>query len=221
MYSPNFRWMAAVVAVATLSACSAKQPADGHAAANKSWKASIDSVVSTLGGALSGRAAADRGARASNGEGAGAHAGATTATYMDVQEIELREQLAGTGVSVTRSGDDIILNMPGNAAFGVNRAEINPAFHEVLNSMAQVVMEYDRTLIDIAGHTDDTGPMLLNMDLSLRRAEGVANYLETRGIARVRIDAKGYGPINPVADNTTAEGRQLNRRVEVALRPLT
>ena len=211
-----------MVVVAMLSACSTQPPADGDAAANQSWKSSIGSIVGTLGGVLSGGAAGDRRAGAPNGEGTGPRAGATTiATYMDVQEFELREQLNGSGVSVTRSGDDIILNMPGNATFGVNRAEINPAFHEVLDSMAQVVKEYDRTLIDIAGHTDDSGSMLLNMDLSLRRAEGVAHYLESRGIARMRIDAKGYGPISPVADNDTAEGRQLNRRVEVALRPLT
>lgn len=211
-----------MVAVEMLSGCSANRPADGDATAGQSWKAGIDSIFGSLRRGP-GDGPADEGrAGAPGGERAGYRAGVTTtATYMDVQEFELREQLAGTGVSVTRSGDDIILNMPGNATFGVNRAEINPAFHEVLDSMALVAKEYDRTLIDIAGHTDDSGSMLQNMDLSLRRAEGVAHYLERLGIARTRIVAKGYGPISPVADNGTAEGRQLNRRVEVALRPLT
>ena len=140
---------------------------------------------------------------------------------MDRQEAKLREELQGTGVSVTRIGDDIILNMPGNITFDVNQAAINSGFYPVLNSVSKVAKEFNQTLIDVAGHTDSTGTVAYNMDLSQRRANSVAQYLQSQGIDSTRIYAEGYGPHYPIADNSTAEGRAQNRRVEIALKPLT
>ena len=130
---------------------------------------------------------------------------------MDQQEAKLRERLAGTGVSVTRIGDQVVLNMPGNVTFPVNQADINASFYPVLNSVAEVLTEYDKTLVEIVGHTDSTGNDAINRPLSQRRADSVGAYLRGRGA----------GADYPIADNGTAEGRALNRRVEISLLPLT
>ena len=137
--------------------------------------------------------------------------------YMDAQEKELREQLAGTGVSVVRHGNDIVLNMPGNVTFDINQSNVQSSFYPVLNSVGLVLDEYSQTLIDVNGHTDSTGSLQHNMDLSNRRARSVAAYLGSRGIERGRIYTQGYGPHHPMAENSTAEGRRTNRRVELVL----
>jgi len=140
--------------------------------------------------------------------------------YMDIQELELKEALADSGVTVERSGDDIILRMPGAAAFEPDKAEISPAVRKSVAAAARVLDAYDRTAIDVTGYTDSSGAMIRNMELSLARAEAVAQLLKRQGIADSRITPRGLGPLNPLADNDSAEGRQLNRRVELTIRPL-
>ncbi len=154
------------------------------------------------------------------GAGLGALTGAGVGAYMDRQEADLRRRLQNTGVSVTRDGDYIILNMPGNVTFDFNRAEIKPRFYEVLNSVVLVVKEYDRTLIDIEGHTDSIGSEQANLELSDRRARSVADFLSARQVDPRRIQIRGYGKSRPIATNATREGRALNRRVEIRLTPL-
>ena len=220
MQKPIYRWTAITVAVAMLAACTTNPYTGEREASKKAWGAGIGAAAGAVVGVLTGGDADERRKRALIGAGVGAIAGTGVGAYMDAQEDKLRERLAGTGVGVTRIGNDIILNMPGNITFDVNRADINAAFYDVLNSVVLVAKEYDKTLIDVAGHTDSTGTMALNMDLSQRRADSVARYLTSQGIEQMRIDAKGYGPNHPVADNATAEGRQQNRRVELALKPL-
>ena len=211
----------ALVVLASLVACTTNPYTGEQEASNKAKGAAIGAGVGAVIGVLTGDDADERRKRALIGAGAGALAGTAVGAYMDAQEDKLREQLRGTGVSVTRIGDDIVLNMPGNVTFDVNRAEINADFYEVLKSVALVVKEYDQTLIDVAGHTDSTGTVQLNMDLSQRRADSVARYLQSQGVDARRLYAKGYGPHYPVADNSTAEGRAQNRRVELALKPIT
>ena len=101
---------------------------------------------------------------------------------MDYQESKLRKELAGTGVSVTRAGDEIILNMPGNVTFDTDRAEIRPDFYPVLNSVVKVVTEYDKTIIEVSGFTDSTGSDPHNQELSQRRADAVGGYVKGQGI---------------------------------------
>ena len=144
---------------------------------------------------------------------------ADTAMYMDAQEYELRDLLDASGVSVERVRDDIILRTPGQATFEPDRADINPAFQELLVTLVAILNDYDQTLIEVSGYSDPTGPMVRNMELSLQRAEAVAKLLEELGVSPERISAKGLGPLDPVADNATDEGRVLNRRVELVLRP--
>ena len=118
-------------------------------------------------------------------------------------------------------GDDVVLNMPGNVTFDVNRSDLRPSFHSVLDSVGLVLKEYDQTLIDVTGHTDSTGSVEYNMSLSERRASAVETYLTAAGVEPVRIYTMGVGPHYPVADNGTVNGRQMNRRVELVLKPIT
>jgi outer membrane protein OmpA-like peptidoglycan-associated protein len=140
---------------------------------------------------------------------------------MDVQEAKLRQQLQGTGVSVTRIGDNITLNMPGNITFRTDSADLNASFFSVLDSVSLVVKEYEKTIIEVAGHTDSTGTAEYNQALSERRSQTVATYLVGKGVMDQRIIRVGAGESRPVATNDTPEGRQLNRRVELTLTPIT
>jgi len=171
-----------------------------------------------LGSVTSSR---NRTQRAMIGAGIGALAGGAIGNYMDRQEAEIRQQLEGTGVSVTRVGDNLILNMPGHITFDVDRTEIKLEFESVLDSVVLVLNKYDQTGIEVAGHTDSTGSVQYNMTLSERRAQSVANALRVRGVNPVRIGTIGLGPHQPIATNETAAGRAMNRRVELTLFPIT
>jgi outer membrane protein OmpA-like peptidoglycan-associated protein len=154
------------------------------------------------------------------GAGIGALAGGAIGGYMDNQEARLRAQLQGTGVSVTRNGDNIILNMPSNVTFDVDRADVRADFYPVLNSVVLVLREFDRTLVDVYGHTDSTGSAGYNQDLSQRRAQSVLAYLTGQGLDPRRFYAQGFGMTRPVADNATEAGRAANRRVEIQIVPI-
>jgi outer membrane protein OmpA-like peptidoglycan-associated protein len=155
------------------------------------------------------------------GAGAGALAGGAVGGYMDYQEAKLRKQLAGTGVSVTRVGDEIVLNLPGNVTFDTDRAEIRGDFYPVLNSVVLVLKEYDKTIIEVTGHTDSTGSDQHNLELSQRRADAVGGYLKGQAVNPLRVLTQGFGEQYPIVSNESPEGRQQNRRVELRLSPLT
>jgi outer membrane protein OmpA-like peptidoglycan-associated protein len=154
------------------------------------------------------------------GAGIGALVGGGIGNYMDQQEEELRRQLRNSGVSVSRAGNQIILNMPGNITFASDDAALNPNFYNVLESVAIVLAKYERTLLDIDGHTDSTGSEQYNQELSEARAVAVGQYLNQRGIDARRLRIIGYGETRPIADNSTEIGRQQNRRVEIRISPL-
>jgi outer membrane protein OmpA-like peptidoglycan-associated protein len=155
------------------------------------------------------------------GAGVGALAGGAVGHYMDRQEEELRQQLQGTGVSVTRAGDQIILNMPSNVTFDTDQDQVRSEFYNTLNSVALVLRRFPQTLVDVNGHTDSTGSRQHNQGLSERRALSVANYLNSQGIDGRRFAVNGFADTQPVASNATPEGRQQNRRVEIHLVPIT
>ena len=112
----------------------------------------------------------------------GAAIGGGIGYYMDKQEAKLRQQLRGTGVSVERVGDNINLIMPGNITFATNSADINSSFYPVLDSVALVLTEFDKTVVVVAGHTDSDGSDALNETLSRNRASSVSNYLISQKI---------------------------------------
>jgi outer membrane protein OmpA-like peptidoglycan-associated protein len=184
-------------------------------------QAVIGAVSGAVAGLITGDSSMERKKRALVGAGLGALTGAAVGSYMDRQEARLRAELERTGVSVTRIGDNITLNMPGNITFPTNSSDLNASFFEVLNSVGIVVNEFDQTVIEVAGHTDSTGSDSYNQQLSERRAASVASYLGTRNVLRDRIIEIGMGESRPVATNETDVGRQANRRVELTLVPLT
>lgn len=205
-----------------LSGCQTTNPYSGEQQTSKaSIGAGIGAVAGAAVGALSGSSAKERRKRALIGAGVGGLAGAGAGHYMDRQEAQLREQLRGTGVSVTRNGDDITLNMPGNITFATDSAEVQTSFMNVLNSVALVLKEYPKTVIEVAGHTDSTGSASYNQLLSERRAESVARVLRRQGVDDRRLVVSGYGKDYPIASNSTPQGREQNRRVELTLSPLT
>jgi outer membrane protein OmpA-like peptidoglycan-associated protein len=211
-----------IFSTVVVSACKTIDPYTGEEKTSNTTKgAAIGAAAGVVIGAISGDDSQERKKRMLIGAGVGALAGGSVGAYMDRQEAELRQKLAGTGVSVTRLGDDIVLNMPGNITFETNQAAIDASFYEVLDSVAIVVNEYDKTIIEIVGHTDSTGNDAINQPLSERRASSVGAYLRSQQVIPERISTYGVGSQHPVASNNTSEGRALNRRVEIVLLPLT
>lgn len=209
------------LAVASLAACTTINPYTRETETSNAAKGvAIGAAAGAVIGALTGDNSRERRKRALIGAGAGALTGGSVGYYMDVQEAKLRHQLEGTGVSVTRHGDEVVLNMPGNITFDVNSTQIQPGFQDVLNSVALVLDEYDKTLIEAVGHTDSSGSASYNQQLSENRASAVGSFLARRGVHGRRIATAGFGESYPVASNATEAGRQANRRVELTLVPL-
>lgn len=177
--------------------------------------------IGALAGAVAGVIAGDSRKSALIGAGIGALGGGAVGYYMDQQETKLREKLRNSGVSVTRNGDNIILNMPGNITFATDSSNISADFYEVLSSVALVINEFEKTYVDITGHTDSTGADSYNMQLSVARANSVSSYFKSQGVLAQRIYTQGMGESQPIASNDTAAGRAQNRRVEIMLTPLT
>lgn len=201
-----------LVLASLLSAC-ATDPYTGESKVSKTaWGTGIGAAAGAGIGALAG---GKKGALI--GAGAGALVGAGGGAYMDVQARKLREELQGTGVQVAQEGGRVYLIMPGNVTFDTNQATIRPGFQPVLNSVAKVINEYDKTMVEIIGYTDSTGSAATNNALSLRRANAVSNYLRLQGVDGNRIVTDGLGSQKPIASNSTAAGREQNRRVEITL----
>ena len=211
-----------MMAAFTVTACQTTDAYTGEKKVNKTSKgAGIGAIAGAVLGAATGDNSKERRKRALIGAGVGALAGAGVGAYMDKQEAKLRAQLQGTGVSVTRSGDDLILNMPGNITFKTASADLNSGFFQVLDSVALVLKEFDKTLIDVEGHTDSDGDNAYNQTLSQQRANSVGGYLQSHGVNSQRVVAIGAGEERPIASNSTPQGKQQNRRVELKLQPIT
>ncbi len=210
--------IAAFVATTFLAACTT----DPYTGAPKVSNTAAGAGLGALAGAGIGMLAGGNDRRnALIGAGVGALAGGLVGNYMDGQEAELRQQLQGTGVSVTRNGDQIILNMPSNITFGTDQDQVISSFYPTLNSVGLVLKKFNRTIVDVYGYTDSTGDDNYNLDLSQRRAMSVANYLGGQGVDTRRFAVTGFGETRPIASNATAAGRAQNRRVEIQLSPLT
>lgn len=198
---------------------------DAYTRDEKTSKATKGALIGAAAGAvvglISGDDAVERRQRALILAGVGALAGGAIGHYQDRQEAALRAELEGTGVSVTRIGDNITLNMPGNVTFATDSSDLSPAFFDVLNSVGKVLGEFEQTVVEVAGHTDSTGSESYNQSLSERRAASVSSYLTSQGVMQQRVIILGMGELRPVADNSSAGGRQANRRVEITMVPVT
>ncbi|WP_116653152.1 OmpA family protein [Pelagibacterium sediminicola] len=211
----------AALSALLLAGCTTTNPFTGESQiSNTAGGALIGAGGGALGGALIGAAAGDARIGALIGAGVGALAGGAIGNYMDQQEAELRAQLQGTGVSVTRMGDNIVLNMPSNITFGVNQSDVQPQFQSTLTSVALVLQKYNQTLVDIIGHTDSTGSASYNLTLSQQRATSVARVLSQNGVNSQRFFVEGRGFSQPIATNDNEQGRSQNRRVEIQIIPL-
>jgi outer membrane protein OmpA-like peptidoglycan-associated protein len=197
----------------TLAGCTTINPyAEEQQASNAAKGAGAGAIAGAIIGAMSG----DR-RTALKGALIGAVASGGIGYYMDVQESKLRQRLRGTGVSVSRVGNSLVLHMPGNVTFTIDSTSINADFYQVLDSVAIILKEYTDTTVTVVGHTDGVGTTSYNQILSQQRAQSVASYLRSQGGQRQRFNVIGQGELSPIASNSTKEGRAQNRRVEITL----
>ena len=199
---------------------------DAYTGEQKVSNAAIGTGIGAAGGAILGAIIGnntgdgDGGRGALIGAGIGAAAGGGIGVYMDQQEAQIRQQLQGTGVSVTRSGNNIILNMPHDITFDSGQDYLKNQFLPTLDSVSVVLNKFNKTSIAANGHTDSDGSASYNQSLSERRASSVANYLSTKGVAGNRFQVQGFGESTPIASNSSAAGKAQNRRVELHIVPV-
>ena len=210
------------LAALSLAACSTVNPYTNEQQLSKTSGGTIVGAGSgaVLGAIVGTATGTDPRVAALLGAGIGGITGAAIGSYMDQQEAELRAQLQGTGVSVTRVGQQIILNMPSNITFGVDSATVQPTFSETLVAVGLVLRKFNKTIVDVYGHTDNTGSDAHNQDLSQRRAVAVATVLANQGIDQRRFYIEGKGESDPIASNSNETGRSQNRRVEIQISPI-
>jgi outer membrane protein OmpA-like peptidoglycan-associated protein len=218
----KFAIAASLSAALLLSACTSN-PYTGESQVSKGLLgAGTGAALGAAAGALLGKTTSLKTRKSALiGAGIGALAGGGVGVYMDQQESKLRQRLENSGVSVTRVGDNIILNMPSNITFDVDRAEVKPDFYDTLESVGLVLAEYNQSYIDVLGHTDSDGADDYNFDLSRRRANSVAQYLVSQQLDPNRFSVEGRGEREPIASNSSASGKSRNRRVEITIQPLT
>jgi outer membrane protein OmpA-like peptidoglycan-associated protein len=210
---------ASLAALLATSACTT----DPETGERRISKTAIGGIGGALGGYLLGDLVGGRRDRTEKilGAGIGGLAGAGIGAYMDKQERELRQRTAGTDVSVTRQGDDLLLNIPSGITFAYDSADVQPGFRATLDQVASILAEYNQTYVDVYGHTDSTGSDAYNQGLSERRARSVADYLAGRGVQAARIGTRGFGESQPIASNDTPAGQAANRRVEIKIVPIS
>jgi outer membrane protein OmpA-like peptidoglycan-associated protein len=178
-------------------------------------------IVGGLVGAVTGAAVSGDGDELKGaivGGALGAGAGALIGADLDRQAAELRGSL-NSNISVTNTGEYLIVNMPQDLLFATDSASVRPDLRRDLNTVASSLLKYPNSRIEVIGHTDNTGSAAYNQDLSQRRAVSVASVLRESGVPGARIAAFGRGEDQPVASNLTPEGRAKNRRVEIIIRP--
>jgi outer membrane protein OmpA-like peptidoglycan-associated protein len=218
----KFALAATLSATLLLSACTSN-PYTGESQVSKGLLgAGTGAALGAAAGALLGKTTSLKTRKSALiGAGIGALAGGGVGVYMDQQEAKLRQRLENSGVSVTRVGDNIVLNMPSNITFDTDRAEVKPNFYDTLESVGLVLAEYSQSYIDVIGHTDSDGADDYNFDLSRRRANSVAQYLVSQQLDPNRFSVEGRGEREPIASNSSSSGKSRNRRVEITIQPLT
>ncbi|WP_304166061.1 OmpA family protein [Phenylobacterium aquaticum] len=210
-----------LIGALALGACTTVDPYTGQTVRNNTGTGVLTGAAAgALLGYLTNTNSGEQGrTNALIGAGVGALAGGAVGNYMDRQQTQLRAQLAGSGVSITRDGDNIVLNMPSDVTFPVDQSDIQPRFYGTLDQVADTLNQYPQTMIDVVGHADSSGAADYNQALSERRAASVAGYLVQRRVLRDRLYVAGRGEADPIASNATPEGRAQNRRVDVVLKP--
>lgn len=184
-------------------------------------RAKNGAIIGGLAGALAGANAKgdDKLAKAVVGGAIGAAIGGAIGATLDQQAAELRGSISNPNVTVTNHGSYLTVNMPQDLLFAVDSAALRPDLRSDLGSVAQSLIRYPNSRIEVVGHTDNTGSAAYNYDLSQRRANAVAGVLNQNGVPYGRITTIGRGFDQPIASNATPQGRAQNRRVEIIIRP--
>jgi len=149
----------------------------------------------------------------------GAAVGGAIGATLDKQAADLRNTIGNANVSVTNMGDHLVVNMPQDVLFATGSAALRPDLTADLRAVAQNLLSYPNSRIEVIGHTDNVGSAALNQDLSNRRAGSVASVLIGNGVPAARIATIGRGEDAPIASNLSEAGRAQNRRVEIIIRP--
>lgn len=210
-----------IAALMGAAACTTTDPYRSNAPRNNTGTGVI---AGALGGALLGyltnTSSGEQGRKnALIGAGVGALAGGAVGQYMDRQQRALEAELSGSGVGVARQGDNLVLRMPSDVTFATNQSTIDSRFLPVLADVSRVLNQYDQSIVDVIGHTDSSGGDAINQPLSEARASSVAGYLVQNGVIRERLFVAGVSANQPIASNSTVEGKAMNRRVEILIRP--
>ena len=205
----------AVIGALVLSGCKTLDPYTGEEKTSSALK--FGAIGAAVCGLIGSRDSSKHARNAALGCGL---IGASIGAYMDSQEEDLRKSLEKTGVSVKREGDQIRLIMPGNITFATNKSQVQTDFYPVLNSVATVLKEYEKTIVEVQGYTDSVGSWEYNLNLSEQRAKQVSSYLAQNGVLQQRLIATGQGKANPIASNESESGRAQNRRVEIHIRAI-
>lgn len=217
----NVRWSrkvkaAALAGVLLLLAGCATNP-DGT---TEYKRTAIGALAGAAVGAGSGALIAGKGHRGTGaliGGVVGAAGGGAIGNYMDRQAAEMKRKLPEAAIA--REGDKLYVALPSGILFDVDKKEIKPTARDSIAQAAEVLVKYPDTYITVEGHTDSTGTSEYNQKLSEWRADAVRDMLMRDGVPASRLSIKGYGESAPIADNSTPDGRQLNRRVQLEIRP--
>lgn len=206
---------AAVVGAMVLSGC---QSTGNNIGGVEYDKTALGTLIGAAAGYGISKGNANSSSQNNRAAAIGAVLGGAAGVYLDNKEKKLRQATAGTGIDVNRNADGSInLVMPGAITFDTNKSNIKANFYPTLNKVAQVITEDNKSGILVSGYTDSTGTDSINIPLSQARAQSVASYLSSKGVSTARINVQGLGSSNPIADNTTAAGKEQNRRVEIAV----
>jgi outer membrane protein OmpA-like peptidoglycan-associated protein len=175
----------------------------------------IGAAAGGVAGGLIGKKAGNTALGAILGAVIGGAAGAYIGHYMDKQAEEMKRDIAGA--KIERVGEGIKITFESGLLFDTGKANLKEASKENLTKLADILKRYEDTNILLEGHTDSDGSEEYNLQLSRSRANSVANYLESLNVNPTRFTIMGYGESQPIASNETVEGKQINRRVEVAI----
>jgi outer membrane protein OmpA-like peptidoglycan-associated protein len=209
------RALTGLVAVAMLSSLTACATNTGTVADDKRVQGA---VLGTLAGAAAGAAIdhKSRGRGALIGAAVGGIAGTGVGWYLEKQKQEI-DQIPDA--SVQQQGEALTVAFPGDVLFDSGSSSLAPGAYSRLDQLADTLNRYPDTDVIVKGHTDAAGSETSNQALSERRADAVRRYLISKGVASARITSIGFGESMPLVTNSTVEGRQQNRRVEIELRP--
>jgi len=204
-------------AALVMTGCAAPQTKTGKGAL---YGTAGGAAAGALAGQLIGKDTKGTLIGAALGAAVGGLAGAGVGKYMDQQEADLNQALGQSqAAQVSREGDLLAITLKGDVTFDTDSTIVRPGLYNEIDRIAQVMVQYPETQIVVQGHTDSSGAADYNQRLSERRAEAVKNLLVQRGVSPYRVTSMGYGETMPVATNATPEGRQMNRRVEIRIKP--